>query len=293
MSEYIEETLTLAEFSKRFVNNSDFSTPTIYDLDGMGIEVETENGFKQIKSFLVKLPVSEYYSDGKLNGTAKHRVMEEDKEIFLESHPEFKKIQAPMDVVDIEVDGGTYLANGRNNHNTTSGGKAIAYHSSVRLRMKSVGQIKLKDAVVGVRTKTVVVKNRMGPPAKSTEFNIFFDSGMDKYSNWVDELLALGVLKNSTKKVDGEDGGKKKTKIQQEAEKKEAAKAKSLKFTIESSNREVIFDRKDFVKLITDDQEAYNYLYGKLCDESIMKYKTSDSDMSDMVCTDDGSISDE
>lgn len=176
---------------------------------------------------------------------------------------------------------------------TTSGGKAIAYHSSVRLRMKSVGQIKIKDAVVGVRTKTIVVKNRMGPPAKSTEFNIFFDSGMDKYSNWVDELLELGILKNSTKKVEGEDGGKKKTKIQQEAEKKEAAKAKSLKFTIESSNREVIFERKDFVKLITDDQEAYNYLYGKLCDESIMKYKTSDTDMSDMVCTDDGSISDE
>jgi RecA/RadA recombinase len=64
---------------------------------------------------------------------------------------------------------------------TTSGGKAIAFHSSVRLRLKSVGQIKLAksadkpEAVVGITTRAQVVKNRMGPPLRTVDYDIYFD----------------------------------------------------------------------------------------------------------------------
>ena len=67
---------------------------------------------------------------------------------------------------------------------TTSGGKAIAFHSSVRLRLKSIGQIKLKDdsgreEVFGIKTRAQVIKNRMGPPLRSVDYDINFDSGND------------------------------------------------------------------------------------------------------------------
>src|SRR6056300_890360 len=60
---------------------------------------------------------------------------------------------------------------------TTSGGKAIAFHASVRLRLKSMGTIKVKessgDRIVGIKVRCQVVKNRMGPPLRSADFDIF------------------------------------------------------------------------------------------------------------------------
>ena len=64
---------------------------------------------------------------------------------------------------------------------TTSGGKALAFHASVRLRLKSTGQIKIGDSPVGISTKATVIKNRMGPPMRSVEFNIFFGSYCEQF----------------------------------------------------------------------------------------------------------------
>ena len=77
---------------------------------------------------------------------------------------------------------------------TTSGGKAVGFHSSCRLRLKSMGQLKTKvdkqDVVVGMKTTAQVVKNRMGPPLRKAEFEILFESGVDDLGGW------LNVLKN-------------------------------------------------------------------------------------------------
>jgi recombination protein RecA len=166
---------------------------------------------------------------------------------------------------------------------TTSGGKALAYHASLRLRLKPVGQIKTADKnVVGVKTKCTVIKNRMGPPLKSVEFNIFFDRGIDNYGNWLEKLLEWDVITNAKK----EKSDVKKSKKEKDAEKEEDKKAKSLQFimTVEGKEPEtVVFEKKEFTKLIADRQECRDYLYTKLCDEFIMKYRTPSGDAGDDI----------
>jgi hypothetical protein len=285
---YIEEEISLLEFSEKFIGNNDFSTPNEYDISDREIEILTETGYKRILSFLVKQTVSEHYSDGRLNGTSEHKIVENGTEISLKNHSEFKKISSPMKVVDIEVDGGTYLANGRNNHNTTSGGKALAFHASVRIRLKSTGSIKMGDQPIGIKTKAVVIKNRMGPPLRSAEFNIFFDRGIDAYGSWLETLLENSIIKDA--KAVKEDKSVKKSKKQQEEESETKKKAKSLRFSLPVEGKEpeiVNFEKKDFPSLLKSRPEVREYLYNQLCELCTMKYKSPDSDLEDEIEVDE------
>ena len=192
---WIEEEVTLAEFSERFLNNSDFKTEVAYDLSDSNIEVLTENEsgdsiYKPILPYLVKGGVDSYYTDGKIKVSANHRFIENGITIFAKNHIDFTEINEPLDIVDIEVDElHSYLSNGRLNHNTTSGGKALAFHASVRLRLKNMGQIKIgtkpNERVIGMKVRCQVVKNRMGPPLRAADFDIFFDSGIDNFGSWL------------------------------------------------------------------------------------------------------------
>jgi hypothetical protein len=257
---YIYEEMTLAEFSNRFLLNDDFQTPAIFDLSGAEIEVLTskndEEVYVPITSFLVKSGVNEYYTDGKLNGTNKHRVIENGNEIFLENHDDFHIVHDDMNVVDIEVEGGTYLANDRLNHNTTSGGKALAFHCSWRLRAKQVGQIKGKDSdkveqVVGIKTTVAVVKNRMGPPHRKAEFDIFFDSGIDDFGGWIEKLKEHNRITQS---------------------------GAWYYFTDKKTGEEFKFQKNGFTQLMKSNDVLRELLYEQLCESMIMKYKKNSID---------------
>ena len=134
---------------------------------------------------------------------------------------------------------------------TTSGGKALAFHASVRLRLKGAGQIKMKiggnDKIVGMKVRCQVVKNRMGPPLRSTDFEIYFDRGIDNYGSW------LKVMKDN-KLV------------------KQAGAWYTYIDTV--TGEELKFQSKDFIDIMEEREEIREQIYKKICEVQILQYRT-------------------
>jgi recombination protein RecA len=129
---------------------------------------------------------------------------------------------------------------------TTSGGKAIAFHASTRVRLSLTGKISLNDVVVGVKVKANVVKSRLGPPLRVAEFNIYFDRGIDDYASWLDVLKDQKIVKS----------------------------AGAWNSYVDESGQEHKFQAKDFPAFLDADPARKEALYMQICNALIMKYQT-------------------
>jgi recombination protein RecA len=133
---------------------------------------------------------------------------------------------------------------------TTAGGKAVAFHSSVRLRLKSVGQIKLKvegrDEILGIQSRCQVIKNRMGPPLRSVNYDIYFDSGIDDYGSWLEVMKDYNLV----------------------------TQAGAWYTWVNPETAEVIkFQSKEFESKLLGNEEMKQAVYQAICDKYVLNYK--------------------
>ena len=153
---------------------------------------------------------------------------------------------------------------------TTAGGKAIPFHASVRLRLKNTGQIKAKingvEQIVGSKTNVQVVKNRIGPPHRKVDYEIYYDSGIDNYGGWLTIMKTFDIVTQAgahytLQDVDHETG---------------------------ETFGEVKFQSKNFVEKVIDVPAIKDRLYKRICDAYIFKYQAGiDGGIDDVIITDD------
>lgn len=137
---------------------------------------------------------------------------------------------------------------------TTSGGKALQFHSSVRIRLKQVGKLREKingvDEIVGSEIEATVVKNRMGPPNRKVRYNVFYRQGMDDFGGWLKLMKNYKVCKQS---------------------------GPICKYTDTETGEIITFTGKDFEKLCKERPEVKKAMYRDTCDAYIMKYQHEES----------------
>jgi len=158
---------------------------------------------------------------------------------------------------------------------TTAGGKALPFHSSVRLRLKSLGQIKAKvngvEQVVGIKTKVTIVKNRMGPPHRSINYDIYFDSGIDNYGGWLNIMKDFKLVKQGGAWYTYED----------------------VDVNTGEVLEEIKFQSKDFAEKIINKPDIHDRLYNRICEAYIFKYVAGIDGGIDDVVVDEEIINEE
>jgi recombination protein RecA len=131
---------------------------------------------------------------------------------------------------------------------TTSGGKAIAFHASTRLRLNLMGKISNSSGdVIGVKVKAKIVKNRLGPPHREADFEIYFNRGIDDTGSWLTMMKDLKLVKQAGAwytYIDAETG------------------------------EETKFQSKEFAAFLDEDAERKESIYSAICDSLIMKYQS-------------------
>ena len=130
---------------------------------------------------------------------------------------------------------------------TSSGGLSIPFHSSTRIRFSQTGKITNSSGdVIGVKVKANVVKNRLGPPHRVAEFEIYFNRGIDDMGSWLKVMKEQKMVKQ---------GG--------------------AWYTYEDATKgEIKFQSKDFAAFLEEDAERKELIYQQICDGLIMKYQS-------------------
>jgi recombination protein RecA len=83
------------------------------------------------------------------------------------------------------------------NPETTTGGNALKFYSSVRMEIRRLGNLKDGEQVIGTRTRVKVVKNKVAPPFQETEFDVVYGQGISRAGEALDLAVTLGLVEKS------------------------------------------------------------------------------------------------
>ena len=138
---------------------------------------------------------------------------------------------------------------------TTSGGKALPFHASTRIRLKNKGRITdSKKNVLGMTILAQVIKNRLGPPLRHAEFPLYFESGIDDIGSWLEVMKKHKLVKS----------------------------AGAWYTYTDVAGEEYKFQSKDFLKIL-EENSLKDEVYDRICDKVILKYDIKNMDESELV----------
>lgn len=124
-------------------------------------------------------------------------------------------------------------------------GKATSFHSSVKVRFETIEKLKNSDKeIIGTHCRATVKKNRLGPPFRQAEFEVYFDSGIADYASWIDLAKKKGIM---------------------------TGPSNALVYNGE------IYNTKNLVEVLNTNVSIKDELYKKICDAVIMQYKSPNS----------------
>ncbi len=83
------------------------------------------------------------------------------------------------------------------NPETTTGGNALKFYSSVRIDIRSIGKIKDKEDIIGTQTRVKIVKNKVAPPFKVVDFDIMYGEGISKTGELIDLGIKAGIVEKA------------------------------------------------------------------------------------------------
>jgi recombination protein RecA len=83
------------------------------------------------------------------------------------------------------------------NPETTTGGNALKFYSSVRLEIRRLSHLKEGEHVIGSRVRVKVVKNKVAPPFKEAEFDVLYGTGINRHGEVLDLAVQLGLLEKA------------------------------------------------------------------------------------------------
>jgi len=128
---------------------------------------------------------------------------------------------------------------------TTSGGKALPFHASTRIRLKNLGQIKdKKNNTIGMKMRAQVIKNRLGPPMRHADFELYFESGIDDEGSWLKVMKEHRLVKQA-----------------------------GAWYTMNNhKGKELKFQSKDWSEQLKD-KDFRTHCYNLICDKVILKYE--------------------
>jgi len=136
---------------------------------------------------------------------------------------------------------------------TTSGGMALAFHSSVRIRLRNMGKLKTKaggvEEVVGMKTRVVITKNRVGPPWKELVYDIYFNSGIDNCGGWLTTMKERKLVKQA---------------------------GAWYEYTDKDTGEVLKFQSKTFESDILSDETRKETIYNDICNSLISKYRANE-----------------